>query len=288
MKDFYEVLGVPKTASQADIKKAFYEHARKHHPDKGGDEAKFKEVNEAYQTLSDEQKRKQYDMYGSAGAGAQGFGGFGGGAGFNPFGGNAGGFNVNFEDFDMGDIFSTVFEGFGGMRRGRSIEADVSLTFKEALEGVSKELEIPTYKDGKKTGNKKITITIPAGVDHNSRLKFREYGEELTGGKPGDLLVYTKVSPLRGFKKEAQHVIAEITIPLSQALLGGTHILKGWDGDIEVTIPELTKHQDIIKVKGMGAHTKPKGDLLVIVHIEYGKLNKEAKKVVEGLKEIKW
>ncbi len=285
MKDFYEILGVKKSASQDEIKKAFYAEARKHHPDKGGDEAKFKEMNEAYQTLSDPQKRKQYDMYGSASA--AGAGGFSGGSGFNPFGGQ-GGFNVNFEDFDMGDIFSSVFEGFAGMRRGRSIEAEVSLTFKESLEGISKEIEIPTYKDGKKTGDRKITVTVPAGVDHGSRLKFREYGEELTGGKSGDLIVYTKVTPLKGFRKEAQHIIAEIIIPLTIAVMGGKQVLKGWDGDIEITIPELTKHQDIIKVKGMGAHTKPKGDLLVIVNISYGKNSKDTKKIFEELQKHGW
>ncbi|HEY1041475.1 MAG TPA: DnaJ C-terminal domain-containing protein [Candidatus Paceibacterota bacterium] len=285
MKDYYEVLGVPKTASQAEIKKAFYEHARTHHPDKGGDEARFKEVNEAYQTLSDEQKRKQYDMYGSAGA--QGFDGFGGG-GFNPFGGGAGGFHVNFEDFDMGDIFSGIFEGFGGVRKGRSIEADVSITFKESLEGVSKEIEIPTYKDGKKVGSRKVNVTIPPGVDNGSRLKFRGYGEELSNGNPGDLVVYAKVAQVKGFRKEGQHIITEVKIPLSQALLGGKHVLKGWDGDIEISIPELTKHKDVITVRGLGAHTKPKGDLLVVVTVEYGKLTKETKKILEELEGQKW
>lgn len=144
-KDYYKTLGVEKSATQAEIKKAFRKKAHKFHPDKeSGDEAKFKEVNEAYQILGDEQKRQQYDQFGSDFAQQ---GGFGGGMNWNDFmnatrgQGGFGGFNV-----DLGDIFGDMF-GFGGRRgggqtRGRDIQVDVELAFEEAVFGIDKELNI--------------------------------------------------------------------------------------------------------------------------------------------------
>lgn len=134
-KDYYNILGVERGASKDEIKKAFRAKAHEHHPDKGGDEAKFKELNEAYQVLGDEDKRRQYDQFGSnfEQAGAGGFGGFSG------FGGQ----NVNFED--LGDIFGDMF-GFGGRhqrtQRGGDVLVDVSLSFKESVFGVEKEISL--------------------------------------------------------------------------------------------------------------------------------------------------
>ena len=144
-KDFYAILGVQKGASDDEIKKAFRRAAHEHHPDKGGDPVKFKDVNEAYQVLSDKQKRQVYDQYGSAafdqgGAGAGGPGGFGG-FGFDPSGFQGG---AGFED--LGDMLGEMF-GFGGGRsrrepRGSDIQMDVELTFKEAAFGVAKKLNL--------------------------------------------------------------------------------------------------------------------------------------------------
>ncbi|MCX6712366.1 MAG: DnaJ domain-containing protein, partial [Candidatus Vogelbacteria bacterium] len=145
-KDYYKTLGVEKKASKEEVKKAFHKLAHKYHPDKqGGDEAKFKEINEAYQTLSDDNKRAQYDQFGSdfAGGGAgPGAGGFGGGQGFGGF--DFSGFqNANggqgFE-FDLGDIFGDFFGGQAGggraqQRRGRDISVDIQISFKEAIFG---------------------------------------------------------------------------------------------------------------------------------------------------------
>ncbi|MDP2631606.1 MAG: molecular chaperone DnaJ [Candidatus Uhrbacteria bacterium] len=141
-KDYYKTLGVEKNASKDEIKQAFRKLAHEHHPDKGGDEAKFKEANEAYQVLGDETKRAQYDQFGSSFDGAGGFpGGAGGFSGFN-------GQGVNFED--LGDIFGDLFGGgFGGGGRGRArsargsdIAVDVRLSFKESVFGVEKEIQI--------------------------------------------------------------------------------------------------------------------------------------------------
>lgn len=144
MKDYYEVLGVSREASSEDIKKAYRKLAHKYHPDKkGGDEAKFKEVNEAYQTLSDDQKRSQYDQFGQTfdQQGAGGYEGFGGG---NPYGQSA---NYNFEDFDLGDVFESFFGGARRQQRtgpaaGDDISINVDIKFEEAVFGAEKIIEL--------------------------------------------------------------------------------------------------------------------------------------------------
>ncbi len=144
-KNYYEILGVDKKASKEDIKKQFRKLAHKYHPDKqGGDEAKFKEISEAYQTLSDDKKRSEYDMYGRAfagganpGAGAGGFSGFGA-EGFDFSGFNGQGF-----EFDLGDIFGDIFDGGRGRNnRGRDISVDIQISFEESVFGVERKLLI--------------------------------------------------------------------------------------------------------------------------------------------------
>lgn len=147
-KNYYEILGVSKEAGDEEIKKAYRKLAHQHHPDKaGGDEAKFKEINEAYQVLSDKQKRSQYDQFGStfegAGAGAGGFGGFDF-SNFGGFGGGAEGFNF---EGDLGDIFGDIFGGGrGGSRarreRGQDVSVDVEITLEEALSGTERDIKI--------------------------------------------------------------------------------------------------------------------------------------------------
>ncbi len=146
-KDYYKILGVDKSASADDIKKAFLKLAHQHHPDKtGGDDSKFKEVNEAYQVLGNAQKRAQYDQFGSAGPN---MGGFGGGQGYGGFGGfQNGGMNINMDDLgDMFGGFGDIF-GFGGgsrsrgPRRGADIEAEMTITFEEAAFGTEKEVSL--------------------------------------------------------------------------------------------------------------------------------------------------
>ena len=148
-KDYYQTLGVNKGASQEDIKKAFRKLAHEHHPDKkSGNAEKFKEINEAYQTLGNEQKRRQYDQFGSAGPNF-GSGGFSGG---NPFGGqgfggyNQGNVNFDFGDIgDLGDIFGSFFgggRGSSGTKRGSDLEMELSIDFEEAVFGVSKRIDL--------------------------------------------------------------------------------------------------------------------------------------------------
>ncbi|MFA6389993.1 MAG: DnaJ domain-containing protein, partial [Patescibacteria group bacterium] len=148
-KDYYKILGVDKNASQDDIKKAFRKLAHVHHPDKGGgDEKKFKEINEAYQVLGDAKKRAQYDQFGSAFEQAQGAGGFGGFEGFRDFSGYTNGFNINMDDLGdmfggLGDMFGFGRRSGGGGRRakrGRDIETEIEINFQDAVFGVEKDI----------------------------------------------------------------------------------------------------------------------------------------------------
>ncbi len=149
-RDYYEVLGIGKTASDDEIKKAFRKLAVKYHPDKdGGDEAKFKEINEAYEVLKDKQKRQRYDQFGHAGVGGAAGGAYGGSnpfEGFQGFGGNGQHFEFNFGDGGLGDIFGSFFGGASGQqrgpRRGRDVETHINLTFEEAVFGTEKDLVV--------------------------------------------------------------------------------------------------------------------------------------------------
>lgn len=182
-KDFYDILGVSKGASETDIKKAYRKLAHQHHPDKsGGDEEKFKEISEAYGTLSNKQKRTQYDQFGSGGPGmgGAGFGGghSAGGFGNNPFGSAQG---AQFEgDFgDLGDLFGSMFGGSGGRnnRGGRDVQVHVTITFEEMVSGVQKEVTVrkrgacgTCHGDGAKPGSKKVTCNTCDGRGQVQRV----------------------------------------------------------------------------------------------------------------------
>src|SRR4051812_27839634 len=142
-RDYYEILGVKKDASADEIKKAFRRAAIEHHPDRGGDEAKFKEINEAYEVLKDTSKRQRYDQFGHAGVGSSAA------SDGNPFGGGFGGQNVNFDfgDVGLGDIFENFFGGGGGraqrqQNRGRDLEMRIEISFEEAVFGTEMPLHI--------------------------------------------------------------------------------------------------------------------------------------------------
>ncbi len=278
-KDYYNILGVQKNASQDEIKKAFRKLAHEHHPDKkGGDDAKFKEVSEAYSVLSDEKKRAQYDQFGSN------FGNMGGAGGFNPndfgfdFSGFQGGFNGQNVEFDLGDIFSTFFGG-GRMRRGKTIRVDIDLSFKESIFGTEK-----TVRAG---GNSSVTIKIPPGVEHGTTLRVAGRGEPLEGGQPGDLHVRIYVTPDPRFKKQGMNIVTDAKIALSMSLLGGELLIPTLDGDMTLKIPERVSNGEILRIKGKGVPDERgrRGDLYVRVVVDVSKkLSKDARKLVEELK----
>ncbi len=287
MKNYYDILGVPKTASKDEIKKAFHKLAHKYHPDKsGGDEKQFKEVNEAYSALSDDQKRQQYDTYGSTGGFNQQSGGFGGfnWNGFEGFQqGGFGGQNGDIE-FDLSDILGQFFGGGRGQRqkKGKSVQIDVELSFKESVFGAKRSVSPLGVA---------VEFDIPPGIDNGSTLRIAGYGHpsESKDGQPGDLLVRIWVKADARYKKEGQHLITDLHIKLTSALLGDNINLDTLDGSLKVEIPQGIYHGEMLRVRGKGIvyeHDKNKrGDLYIRVHVDMPKkLSKDAKKAVEELK----
>jgi len=294
MKDYYKILGVDKSASQDDIKKAFRKLAHEHHPDKnkGNAEAekKFKEASEAYATLSDAGKRANYDRFGAAGAGA-GFnpnqgGGFGGGFGgfdFSQFqqGGFGGNFNGQHVEFDLGDIFGEFFGGGRRARKGKNITIDIQVTFKESIFGVEREIS---------TGKEKFSVKIPAGMENGQGLRIAGRGEDGEAGR-GDLIVRVWVEESDIFRKEGFNLVMDLSLKLSTALLGGTVEIDTLDGKIELKVQQGTSHGEILRIKGKGVPMTERGidgrrgDILLVTHVEMPrKLSKAAQKMIEELK----
>jgi molecular chaperone DnaJ len=251
-KDYYEVLGVPKGASDDEIKKAFRKAAVASHPDKtGGDDAKFKEVNEAYEVLKDREKRSRYDQFGHAGVG-QGAGGFpGGGAqGYGGFGANGQNVNFDFGDFgDLGDIFGSMF-GFGGgrtrARRGADYQTSVTIEFLDAVFGTTREI-------GLRNGDK-IKVKIPAGIDDGMSIRLAgKGGDGVNGGSKGDLYVQVRVAPSNKWTREGIIILSRIEVDMITAALGGEADVETVDGEVVMKIPAGTQSGAEFKLSGKGA-----------------------------------
>ncbi|MDE1974999.1 MAG: DnaJ domain-containing protein [Patescibacteria group bacterium] len=321
MKDYYKTLGIDKTASKDDVKKAFRKLAHQYHPDKNKGnkdaEAKFKEASEAYSVLGDDNKRKQYDMFGSAGPGGAGFnqgaggfnaggfqGGFGGAGNFGGFDfsqftrGGQGGFHFSQGgmEFDLGDIFGEFFGGSRGgarrVRKGRNITVDVELSFKDSIFGVEKEINV---------GGKRLAVTIPPGIESGQGLRVAGKGEpapddnDAKDSVPGDLIVRIWVAEHPNIRKEGFNLVMELDIKLTTALAGGTIDLDTLDGKIELKIPAGTSHGEILRLRGKGvpyetrgiftgkAHDK-RGDLLIVTHVAMPKkLSRKARELIDEL-----
>ncbi len=283
-KDYYKILGVEKGASEDEIKKAFRKLAHAYHPDKsGGDEAKFKEASEAYSVLSDKKKRQQYDTYGSAGAGMGG--GFQGGFNPNDFGFDFSGFGTQgFDSGDLNDILSSIFGG-RRVRRGRDVAVDIELSFQDSIFGTERKVVI----NSKFVKQKEVSISVPAGIDDGQMIRLTGMGETLEGGVPGDLYVKVHVRKHPYLRKEGYNLVMDLSLKLTEALLGSERPIATLEGEITLKVPAGTKHGTILRVKGKGVPMSKdkKGDLYVRTLINFPeKLSKEEKKVVEELKKL--
>ena len=293
-RDYYEVLGVSKNASDDEIKKAYRKLAIKYHPDKNpGDkeaEAKFKEINEAHDVLSDKQKRARYDQFGHAGVGGAGFGG---GASGNPFG-QGGSFNFNGQtfNFDFGggspfdDILGNIF-GFGGARRprrGADYQTTVTLTFEEAIFGTTEEVEI----DGKKT-----KVKIPAGIDDGMSIRIHGKGGPAPEGgtERGDLYVRIRVKPHKHLTREGAIILSEEHIDMVDAALGTEIDVETVDGTVTMKVPAGTQSGTPFKLSGHGVPMRADGDRgphIVTVVVDTPKnLSKKQKELLEEFKKNK-
>src|SRR3989344_1891031 len=284
MKDFYKVLGVEKSASQDDIKRAFRKLAHQYHPDKGGgNEAKFKEANEAYATLGDPQKRARYDQFGHTGSqgGPQpsGFGGFD----FSQFGGFGQGGGPGVE-FDLGDIFGAFFGGGGRHTpRGRDVRIDVEVPFRDAVFGTTREVSYER-DDGSR---EKISVDIPAGTDDGDAFRISGRGEQGQNGKPGNLIVRVRVAPHAWLHREGAHLVGDLAVKLSEVLLGAEKTIETLDGSIKVRVPDGSHHGELIRVKGKGGIAgRGRGDLFLRLDIQMPrKLSREARAAAERLQQ---
>ena len=200
-KNYYNILGVEKGASKDEIKKAFRRKAHEHHPDKGGDQEKFKELNEAYQILSDDQKRQQYDQYGQTFEQARAQGGFSGFGGFRDFSdfaeafrssGGANNNNFSFEFNDLGDIFGDFFSSAFS-----TVQAQVEITPAQAVLGEKLTIE---------AGGERIDLEIPAGIQDGTQFRIRGKGRKMRNGQKGDLILSVQIKMPQRLSKEQREL----------------------------------------------------------------------------------
>lgn len=312
-RDYYEVLGVPKDADEAALKKAYRVLAKKYHPDANpGDkeaEAKFKEASEAYSVLSDPEKRKKYDQFGHAafdgGAGGAGYGGF------------------DFNGADMGDIFGDIFGnmfhgqkgsgfgsqnsgfdrqgfhsqgdfgGFGGrstQAKGSDLHSEVNISFEDAAFGCDKMLRLsdPSGSGAVQT----LKVHIPAGIEDGKSIRLKGKGNPGFGGGPaGDLLLQVHVASKAGFERKGMDVYTTMEIPFTTAVFGGEAKVSTLYGDVICKIPEGAQTGRKIRLRGKGIvsmkNPSVHGDQYVTIRIQVPQdLSPQAKEKLREFQQI--
>ena len=287
-RDYYEILGVARNASDEDIKKAYRKLARQFHPDLHPDkrkemEAKFKEINEAYHVLSDPKKRSDYDL-----AGQVGFETGSGAPGYPPGG-------INFEEFGFGagggfeDIFSELF-GRGGPRgrrvaqKGPDLEYSLVLDFIHAAKGAEVKVSLPGRN------GEMLTVKIPPGVNTGSRVRVAGKGEPgLNGGPPGDLYILTTVKEHPYFRREDRDIHVNVPITLKEAIIGAEIEVPTIDGTTRIKIPPGTQGGQLFRVRGKGVYGPKgtRGDEYVAVNIAVPRhVDDKSRKLIEEFEDL--
>ena len=281
-RDYYEVLGVSRNASPEEIKRAYRKVALQYHPDKNpGDktaEEKFKEASNAYDVLSDSEKRKIYDIRGHAGVHNAGFQGY-----------------TNFEDIftnfgdifgrevfgNFGDVFGDVFSrenptGFSPQRRG-NLRTKLTIPFEESILGAEKRIQI---------NDRTLTIKIPAAIKDGQSLRLAGQGDLTASGQRGSLIVKIAVQPHPDFKRENLDLVTQATVPFTTAALGGKVRIPTLKGEIDLKIPAGTQPEQQLRVRGAGVvdSSRRKGDLRVQIKIKVPRsLTRKQKELLKEL-----
>jgi len=278
-KDYYRILGVAKNASEKEIKAAYRKLARKHHPDVNPGnkeaEARFKEINEAYEVLGDKEKRKRYDQLGAN------WDAFGRGAGpGRPWPG--GGVRVEYEDLGgsggFSDFFRTFFGGGGGFggfggfpgdeeafSPAADAEGEVELTLGEVLRGTTREVSVGGSK-------RRVEVKIPPGVREGSRVRVAGEGGKGAGGRRGDLYLRVRIAPDPTFERKGDDLQTTVRVPLTSAVLGGEAQVRTLDGPVGIKIPAATPAGQVFRLRGHGlpklGTRGERGDLLATLAVE--------------------
>lgn len=306
-KDYYRILGVPRSADVSDIKKAYRQLARKYHPDVNpgnkAAEARFKEINEAHGVLSDPVKRKKYDKYGDQWEHAEQFERAEAAQGARwrqSAGGTRTSFDFGGEGADLGDIFDNLFRGFNAGKgaapqyeRPQSVENTIEVTLEEAYSGATRTFQLqgeeicPTCRGtgrgsgkggfcatcagaGSVTRVKRIEVRIPPGVNDGSKIRLTGEGPMGRGGARGDLYLVVKMVPNKNFERKENDLYTDVSVPLLIALLGGEVELPLLKGKLALKIPAETQNGNVFRLAGKGMPhlgNKSFGDLFARVKV---------------------
>ncbi len=323
-KDYYQILGVDRNASEKEIKRAYRRLARKHHPDLNpGDksaEARFKEMNAAYQVLSDPEKRKKYDQFGDQWEHADQFAKAGGQQGVRWDTGKGG---TTFEYGDMsglGDVFSSLFGDAGmgsrtrrGPQRGQDVESPVEISLEEVYHGSRRVIQLQTTEPctacggtgrvgnrvctmcggtGGKVITRRLEVKIPQGVKDGSRIRMaREGAPGRAGGSKGDLYLVVRVLPHKVFERKGDDLYAEISVPLATAVLGGEVRVPTLDGNLSLKIPPETQNGKLFRLVGKGMPqlgNANHGNMFAKVNVVLPtKLTEEERRLFEKLRSLR-
>ena len=323
-KDYYDILGVSRTASEREIKQAYRRLARKYHPDVNpGDksaETRFKQINEAYEVLSDKENRKKYDQFGDQWQYADQFAQAGWQqTPFRDFGrGSATSFH--FGGDDLGSLFDELLRGTGTRtytrraqpRRGRDMEAPVEVTLEEAYRGTTRTISLQVEEpcstcqgsgwiqnvpcstcqgSGVAARIKRLEVKIPPGVKNGSRVRIAGKGQPGYGGANGDLYLRISVKPHRLFERRGDNLYVEVSVPLTAAMLGGEVQVPILSGKLALKIPPETQNGRVFRLAGQGMPhlgNSSQGDMLAKVKIVLPtKLSQQEKELFRRLGELR-
>lgn len=269
--DYYSILGVNRNASQEEIKKAYKKMCMKHHPDRGGNEAEFKRVNEAYDTLSDPQKKQMHDM------------------GVDPNRQQQGGFRQGPFEFRFGDNFDDIFGGFGfrqpRRKANKSISISVTISLEDVLQGKTIHVDIAMP-----SGSKVVTIDIPKGVEEGQHIRYQGLGDSsIQGLPPGDLIVYIHVNRHPLFTRQGNNLYFEKSVSIWDCILGSSITINTINNrQLNIGIPAGTQPETVLSCKGEGLpdiHSHRLGNLLIKIKVEVPRnLSTEQIRKVQELK----